>query len=611
MLVEDNNMEAFPPLEKSSAHNYFKEQIVNLYYNITRKKSETGELENLSIKFHAFVYQLKVSCKTDPSLVTYVELIYKMIAETRDCFYGKGEHDISYMLIFVFYKYYPVLATYLIHKFVQPLENGSLGKVGYGSWRDIKYLCQYVREHSSKKEKDSIIEICVALVSQTLHNDLVLVDKPQLHPCEFTQREFNGIKNLHSNINYREYLSSLVKWIPREHKKFDWLHELLVIHWFTAYRPDFFGKVKDYEGYYMALDKAKMLYRKMVSKINYYLDTTEIKLCEKQLHKIKPNNVPQLCMNNNNHLFLNTSFVGEIETGVERSPLSHTIFTNKEVECYHNMKEYFHEKFIIKKVNRGHSMKIPNSGKLSYFVKEAYYLIENHSSYNNQDIRIDILNSQWKNISEIIGGKLLDSFIPLLDLSFHHDMESLYSGIALALLISENSSYKHRILIIDHQPLWINLEQYDTFFSRMLIFHKLVNGYHGTTPNFLKGMNLLLDSFIETSTIDQLPYMTLVFLHGEHPVEYKEINELYYTKGMLSTFNRPLPCSRFIYWNLSQNYIDNIIFDHNCFYLSGLSYLLLLNLHLLKNRSLDAFQLISTILGKVYYDDIKISRFIL
>ena len=594
-MFEFNNIESYPLLETVKYHDIFKEQIVLLYYNLTRKNNDNAQLNKLSTQFNSLLIQLKLACKKDSSLVTYVEIIYKMIAETRDCFYGKGEHDLSYMLIFIFYKYYPVLATYLIYKFVQPLENGSLGKLGYGSWRDIKYLCQYVREKSSKKEKDPIIEICVELVTLTLKKDMEIVSR--------LKKDFPD-----GNINYREHLSSLVKWLPRENKKFDWLNELCVIQWFDTYRPDFFGKVTCYEGYYMALDKAKMLYRKMVACINRYLDTTEIKLCEKGIDKIIIKNVPQICMNNNHHLFLNDSLK-------QRHLLA--LFTNKTMDSFHHMKDHLHNKYVAGKegpyeFGREHSMYLPNSGKLSYFIKEAYHLIENHTYYNNHDIRIDMLNNQWKQMSEMIGHKQFDSFIPLLDVSFHHDKETLYSGIALAILISEHSSYKNRILVIDQQPLWVNLEKYDTLFSKMVILHKSIRSFHGTTSNFLRGIQLVLESFIETSSINKLADMNLVFLHGDHPVEYKKVIDLYYKKGMESSFKVGLPCSRVIYWNLSQKYIDSIHNHPNCFYLSGLSPSLLMNLYLIhKNKKADAFQFISSILGKVYYDDIKISRFIL
>jgi hypothetical protein len=464
----------------------------------------------------------------------------------------------------------------------------------------------------------------VELVTLTLKKDIEKVNQ--------LQKDFPD-----GNVAYREHLTSLVKWLPRENKKFDWLNELCVIHWFDTYRPDFFGKVTCYEGYYMALDKAKMLYRKMVAGINRHLDTTEIKLCEKAIDKVIIQNVPQLCMNNNHHLFLHDSLhlctfhefrklvkhppSGAVEpseqgdadcarrvcNGVKQKHL-HTLFTNKTMDSFHNMKSHLHNKYVDGKegpfeFGREHSIYLPNSGKLSYFIKEAYYLIENHTYYNNNDIRIDMLNNQWKQLSEMVGFKQLESFIPLLDVSFHHDKETLYSGIALAILISEHSSYNNRILVIDQQPLWVNLEKYDTLFSKMVILHKSIRSFHGTTSNFVRGIQLLLESFIETSSINKLADMNLVFLHGDQPVEYKKIIDLYYKTGMESGFKVGLPCSRFIYWNLSQKYIDSIYNHPNCFYLSGLSPLLLKNLYLFNktrgDKIVDALQFISNILCKV------------
>jgi hypothetical protein len=591
-MFEFNNIESYPDLPSISTHDYFKEKIVLLYYNLSRKNSKE-EIDKLSIVVDSLLCYLKQMINQDKTFIPYLELIFKMIAETRDCFYGKGEHDISYMLIFIFYKYYPVLASYLIYKFVKPLDNGSLGKVGYGSWRDMRYLCQYVREHSIKKEKDPIIEICIELMNEALSKDSILIDKIL-------------IENPDSIIQYRDHLSSVSKWIPRENKKFDWLHELLVLNWFDTNWSDFFGNVKDYEGYYMAIDKAKMLYRKCITKVNRLLDTTEIKLCSKQLNQILPKNVPQLCMNKYQHLFFNDSLKPK-----------HLLrfFSYDNMDCYDNMKDYYYEKFIINKqgefdCHRKPSMNIPNSGNLSYFIKKAYHFIDTNSFFNSQDIHIDVLNNQWKQMSEMIGNKQFYSFIPFLDLSFHHDKESLYSGIALAILISEHSSIRNRIMIIDQQPLWLNFDTNDTFFSKMIIFHKAVRSYQGTNSNIIKGFELFIDSFIETSMINKLHAMKIVFLHGEQSIEYKQIKELFYKKGMESIVNLPLSIPSIIYWNLSQKYIDTILFDNHCFYLSGFSPFLLKNLYLCKkNRSIDSFQIISNILGKIYYDDLRISNF--
>jgi hypothetical protein len=313
-------------------------------------------------------------------------------------------------------------------------------------------------------------------------------------------------------------------------------------------------------------------------------------------------------MNNNNHLFLNDSL---------KNKHLLRVFTNKNIDFYYNIKNHFHEKFVINKEVEYDFIKvssnfIPNSGKLSYFIKEAYYLIENNSIFNNQDIRINILNNKWKQMSEMVGSKQFNSYIPFIDVSFHHDKESLYSGIALAILISEHSSFQNRIMIIDQQPLWINFENHDTFFSKIITFHKSICSYQGTNSNILKGMELLIDSFIETFSIEKLCDINIVFLHGEKPINFKKIKDLFYKKGIESNFKIPLPCPSILFWSLSQRYIDNIFVDKNFYYLSGLSPFLLSNLYLLeKNRYIDSFQFISNILGKKYYDDIKISRFIL
>ena len=559
-MFDYNNIKSYPFLEKfsshnhsshnHSSHNHFKEQIILLYYNLTRKnETSLGKIEEC---FESLLKRIKINKDIDGSLLQYVEIIYKLIVETRDCFYGKGEHHLSYMLIHIFYKYYPTLAIQLIYKFVDKgshctpfcIEDaqsampfsfittikGRMGvlnekrcNVGYGSWRDMKYLCQYVREHSVKGENDSIIVICIELMNHTLKKDLEIVRKSK------------------EGSHYREQISSVSKWIPRENKKFDWLYRLLVINWFHTFRPDFFGNVKDNKGYYLALDKAKMIYRKQISSLNNLLDTTEIKMCSKQLDKIVPNNIPQICLQ------------------------KYSEFRTLPMSSQNSLK---------------HSS---NSSKLSYFIKEAYLLLENSDSG-----RIDILNHQWKKMSEAIGSNNFDSYIPFLDVSFQYDKESFYSGIALAFLISEHSSFRDRIMVIDQQPMWINLEDHTTFFSKFAFFNNLIESYHGTTANIMKGLELLVDSAIET-----VSNMSIVFLHGEQSIDYKHV--------ITSFIN-----IRIIFWNLSQTYIDDIFIHKNCFYMSGFSPSLLSNLYILqKHTHLDAFQFISFILGKKY-DDIKI-----
>ena len=125
---------------------YFREQLIFFYFNLTRKNSEK-EVEILRNRFDEVLDIIKTNIiinrhsKTNEyyDLLEYLNLFYKLIAHTRDID-GKGEHDLSYMMIYVLYKYFPALSIYLIHRLIIPYENTV-----YGSWRDMKYLCNYVR----------------------------------------------------------------------------------------------------------------------------------------------------------------------------------------------------------------------------------------------------------------------------------------------------------------------------------------------------------------------------------------------------------------------------------------------------------------------------------
>ena len=64
-------------------------------------------------------------------------MLYKLLLHTRDIYYGKGEYDLSYLQLCVWYKYFPRLAEHALATFVFYL----------GSWKDIKKLCGFINEN--------------------------------------------------------------------------------------------------------------------------------------------------------------------------------------------------------------------------------------------------------------------------------------------------------------------------------------------------------------------------------------------------------------------------------------------------------------------------------
>lgn len=178
---------------------------------------------------------------------------------------GFDKRLLSYCLLDIFSEYYPNLANELFLIFVKSV----------GCWKDLKYFylftCEIGKEYTS-----SVVEYSIQLANEELRNNST---------------------------------SNVAKWIPREKTKYKKLYERLVINYFKD--DDYFkydGSVlKDPEKKKKAMNKAKMEYRKILSKLNKQLDTVQIKQCSKQWQKIDPNKQTSRTLELQINAFLNLS----------------------------------------------------------------------------------------------------------------------------------------------------------------------------------------------------------------------------------------------------------------------------------------------------------------
>jgi hypothetical protein len=433
-----------------------------------------------------------------------------MVGQTRDLFYGKGEHDLTYMMIWEWYKRYPTLAIYAVYRLV-------LG--GLGSWRDIKYLCCYLRSQGGEKAV-GFIDICISFMNQQLKTDL--------ETWKFSE-----------NARSRNHISNVAKWIPREHKKFDWLYELLALNWAKTEYPYIMATTRcSYDSYLAAKSKCKRLYRKQISLLNRALDTTQIKLCSGQRDFIIPENVST------------------------RTLMTQPGLVFSDDICSQNFKKYFDKKFSdfdIGKSGGGSPIILPT---LAYFVKKAlsisktpafndkgngYHTLENYED----DYRIDLLDKQWKVLSKSISKKKLENILPMLDMSYSiqkNDAEAFYSAVGLAILIAERSTFGKRILVIDHTPTWVNLDEYSSFFSMVRELESVTTSARFTIPDFNKGLDMIMLGIVSC---------------GES-VLTKVANDIRIV--ILSNFDRHIDDGRiispsspqFIFWNVGTQDIDDI-----------------------------------------------------
>lgn len=188
-------------------------------------------------------------------------MLYKMIGYTRDIMEGKGEYQLTYMLILTWYSFFPECAKYSLKCCVE---------YPYGSWKDVKYFCEYCKT-VTRMENHPLIEYAISLMNQQLKKDYDLF-----------------------LLGYTNPLSLVAKWVPRENSnKFGWL--------FPKLSSDFYGKHK----------KANMNYRKICSALNRVLDTIQIKQCQHRWREIQKDRITSCTLIRQSKALLNLNSSSE------------------------------------------------------------------------------------------------------------------------------------------------------------------------------------------------------------------------------------------------------------------------------------------------------------
>lgn len=231
-----------------------KNQIIAFFFCLTRK-TDRKDIIHLSIILDELLTILKSKLyECDDTIeidmyVSYFILLYKLIAYTRDIVGGKGERDLTYMMIDIWYKHFPILAKNMLE--IIP-EN-------YGSWKDLKYFCKY-----TKNEK--YMDDCINIWNNQLEQDLY-------------------------------FSSSIVsKWIPREKSAFGWLFEKSALEWYS--RNESIPSPN--------INKIKKKYRQTLSYLNATLNTPQIQQTQGKWSIIIPENVSVTTKSKQYHTFLNT-----------------------------------------------------------------------------------------------------------------------------------------------------------------------------------------------------------------------------------------------------------------------------------------------------------------
>jgi hypothetical protein len=145
-----------------------------------------------------------------------------------------------------------------------------------GSWKDVKGLVAYMRRTMNMRdERDMAAYIGLTKCAVKLVNERLAKDVLAFYKDEDDDDEFVGKKD-------DDEVSFVSKWIPRENKskKYGNFYERLACDYYKEWLPK--DRNANPASYEKAVVKCKIHYRKLVSFLNQYLETPQIKMCQQR-----------------------------------------------------------------------------------------------------------------------------------------------------------------------------------------------------------------------------------------------------------------------------------------------------------------------------------------
>jgi hypothetical protein len=487
---------------------HMREQILQFSFQVTRT-DESG-IKKLQIVLKNMLKTLKY--KNESSLLhaeeskLYLSILYRIIGHTRDIIDGKGEYTLAYMMIYTWYEFYQELSLFALTCLVDLGDNVHQ----YGSWKDIKYFCEYCRKHGAPEDHPLICH-AIMLANKQLRKD-------------------------HENNEQNECckISLVSKWIPRESSSFQWLFHLMAVDFF----PEYMNTAKSEHSKRIAALKCKTHYRKILSRLNKKIDTLQIKQCNKGWIDIDFNKVTSISLTKQKKAFLN-----------DNHPCNNNYKNSHDrIGCSENFKAH-----IDKAIRGDITMKGKRVG-LEDFTKQSIKLIGSPKTTETK-CQIDLLNTQWSDSSTQTNQ--LGNFIAMVDVSGSMDGAPMHAAVALGIRVAEKSKLGKRVMTFSAVPSWVNLEQHDNFVSMVETICKCP---WGLNTNFYVALTLILDAIIDSKLPPEEVEDIVLAIFSDMQIDqadttsdkltmYNNIKEKYAAAGM-RLYGKPFKPPHILLWNL-------------------------------------------------------------
>jgi hypothetical protein len=530
------------------------ELVVQFFFQLVRSK-DTSVLEQ------KLEYLLnKMNFSTHRNTLT---LLYKLIAQTRDLVEGKGECDLTWMQLEVWYRYYPELA-YKAFLHCVDSRHEALNGHQYGSWKDVKYFLYYLK-HKDSEYHPLIDRILREIVIPALKRDVELLSEGKP-------------------------VSLIGRWIPREKssKKFNWIFKRLAKIMYPEFTIKPEGGWKDRQQQLKGSLKQKIHLKKLLVRLsgsNGGSDTPQVKMAGKCWGKIDFNTVTSVTLRNQKRAILNKDKKGE-----SRSQ------DKDRVSCAKNYVEHVKKCLSGEKFVKIHGKRL-DVGQLA---KDGF-TYDASSDDIHKTLR-QTINLQWKSQGQNNKGLENVPIVAMADTSGSMECDDglpLNNSIGLAIRISEicHPAFRHRILTFDAIPKWINLEDCPDFVAKT---KKVKNAAWGMNTDFHLALDQMIKALVENDTDpDVVKKMVLAvfsdmkFDQRQHNINifdnaYEAITNKFYEAGMRTSHRRGYIPPHILFWNLQKTQgFPSTTLTKNITFLSGYSSTLL---NIFTTKGIDALR---------------------
>jgi hypothetical protein len=386
-----------------------------------------------------------------------MEKIINAILYTRNIHSGRGLRDLTYSYIFTVQQFAPMKAIFILYMIVNE---------GIGSWRDIRTYCEILGREKGQDEIFIRPIICI-------YNHQLIKDN----------EAFNAGKPI----------SYAAKWVPRESKGRAWLFNILV----SLYDDPEYKAIR-LDATDAAMRKCKMMYRKMVSKLNKHLDTLEIKQCANEWATIDPAS-------------LSTS---QLYNGA--NALTKTV-TEDRAKCASTFDAEY-KKRLEQITQKKYSYNVP----IWKLVKHIIRLTR-----EKKTDELDAMNLHWNSYVENRFSKKPDYYIAILDISETMPEKDLYTAIGMCCAVASKSHFGKNVLVVGENTEWVELS--GCKFSEMV--QRIMSPFWNKYAVIKDAFQMVLDAVVSANMTPEDIENLKIQLYTKQEVDYESIFQMWREAG--------------------------------------------------------------------------------